>query len=1072
MGKIKKITENELVGGTQNNDVYPVTSVKAVYDESNERLDHILNRRGVVNISTNYNADHIAEVLTLEQAIAKVPSKDRVLGFTGTYLSNTGWMQIQFSGGSISDWDNTNNWISNQDRSTVKSIVFPQSNMVNIDLDNNKVIISAGNLYVTYYNSNSGIIHIQEQQIDISAKLNGNSALFFNLNNNTFEFLNFTEQYDIDDKYYIVALLLDGRIYYLSCDIYVNGKLFGAINAQNKVNDILSKVDLDKIKKFQDNIDTDTLPIIGFSNISIDINTSTHKFTYGTFNVCWGKGNYRWGAPSGSGTFIYKTQDVFASLSYILFNITTNEVAWVSFDSMSAYVGAGNTDWVILEILMNHRPCINCISIKSNGTKCISVADSLGERINDVADSLGDFFGNLVTGSDLVIGYNERDWNTLPINSLGTNFSLTREFNSEILKYVFKCVVRAGAKVPVTYWRSSIKTLNVNIPKGQKFTVGVRYKANNSNDAPIRLEVLGNGTWLNGLGGLGAFCPIQDGQWHYHRAEVSLDSADITSLSFEIFLSTSTAPYTYENDVTIEFTDLLVSTITAPSYALPKNEDDYKVLQEYQTVNGVKWRNLLWTNLVTGSDMGKGYDQANIVAFSTYPTLGGTVERVLDPDNSRYYIKATFPSGTKFTNSNNYVYPSLMKDVSFTGETTEQEFSISFRYKCSPNFIGFCPICNGEFMQILNYGSWGNMNASSIPLVRDNNWHYAHVIVRKTDVSSKVYSIGLFAYFAVGSAVVLEDDLEFGITDIVISPTRFTDFSDVKNPNDFGADTTEGNLTPIVNNIISKYPDAHGCVFMSLGDSITTEGYYINKLRQLLAPSKYYNLAVASATWADRTDTTSYDGDPQFTGDQNQNVLGNQLQKIINNPDVYNVAPDIIIISAGTNDGQPVPISTSLQDIIANIDTHFYANSSAIPITNPTFDDSDTYMNHRKTIAGSMRYVVCKLQEMYPNARIYILTPIQGCHYQRDYGSSIAAKQLYISEVAKHLGIPVIHVGEECGIQADFEYQGAMWTGPSGSNERSGRDLVDGLHPNTSGGWKMAKYIAKKLLNDYVNQSY
>ena len=36
MGKIKKILENELIGGTQNTDVYPVTSTKAVYDEDNE----------------------------------------------------------------------------------------------------------------------------------------------------------------------------------------------------------------------------------------------------------------------------------------------------------------------------------------------------------------------------------------------------------------------------------------------------------------------------------------------------------------------------------------------------------------------------------------------------------------------------------------------------------------------------------------------------------------------------------------------------------------------------------------------------------------------------------------------------------------------------------------------------------------------------------------------------------------------------------------------------------------------------------------------------------------------------
>lgn len=110
MGKIKKILENELAGGTQNIDVYPVTSVKAVYDENNERLDHILARRGMVNVSTNYNEDHIAEVLTLSQAIAKVPSSDRVLGFTMTFLSSDGWKTYQFTGNSISKWSDTTKW--------------------------------------------------------------------------------------------------------------------------------------------------------------------------------------------------------------------------------------------------------------------------------------------------------------------------------------------------------------------------------------------------------------------------------------------------------------------------------------------------------------------------------------------------------------------------------------------------------------------------------------------------------------------------------------------------------------------------------------------------------------------------------------------------------------------------------------------------------------------------------------------------------------------------------------------------------------------------------------------------
>ena len=121
MGKIKKILENELIGGTQSTDVYPVTSVKAVYDEDNERLDHILNRRGVVNISTNYNSDHTAEVLTLSQAIAKVPSSDRVLGFTMTFLSSDGWKNYQFTGTTINNWTDVNNWISFVNDAQLKS---------------------------------------------------------------------------------------------------------------------------------------------------------------------------------------------------------------------------------------------------------------------------------------------------------------------------------------------------------------------------------------------------------------------------------------------------------------------------------------------------------------------------------------------------------------------------------------------------------------------------------------------------------------------------------------------------------------------------------------------------------------------------------------------------------------------------------------------------------------------------------------------------------------------------------------------------------------------------------------
>lgn len=42
MGIIRKIYENELIGGVENTDVYPVTSIKAVYDDKNVTLETLL----------------------------------------------------------------------------------------------------------------------------------------------------------------------------------------------------------------------------------------------------------------------------------------------------------------------------------------------------------------------------------------------------------------------------------------------------------------------------------------------------------------------------------------------------------------------------------------------------------------------------------------------------------------------------------------------------------------------------------------------------------------------------------------------------------------------------------------------------------------------------------------------------------------------------------------------------------------------------------------------------------------------------------------------------------------------
>lgn len=40
-GRIKKIKNNQLIGGTDNTDVYPITSTKAVFDEDNVSQDYL-----------------------------------------------------------------------------------------------------------------------------------------------------------------------------------------------------------------------------------------------------------------------------------------------------------------------------------------------------------------------------------------------------------------------------------------------------------------------------------------------------------------------------------------------------------------------------------------------------------------------------------------------------------------------------------------------------------------------------------------------------------------------------------------------------------------------------------------------------------------------------------------------------------------------------------------------------------------------------------------------------------------------------------------------------------------------
>ena len=110
MGKIKKILENELVGGTQSTDVYPVTSTKAVYDENNVRLDTVLQQIGTGSGCTilAWNTD----IPTTRKTVAESNRKTNLII---SYTTDTGKsITEKYIGTLFSDteWSKDDNWIS------------------------------------------------------------------------------------------------------------------------------------------------------------------------------------------------------------------------------------------------------------------------------------------------------------------------------------------------------------------------------------------------------------------------------------------------------------------------------------------------------------------------------------------------------------------------------------------------------------------------------------------------------------------------------------------------------------------------------------------------------------------------------------------------------------------------------------------------------------------------------------------------------------------------------------------------------------------------------------------------
>lgn len=232
-----------------------------------------------------------------------------------------------------------------------------------------------------------------------------------------------------------------------------------------------------------------------------------------------------------------------------------------------------------------------------------------------------------------------------------------------------------------------------------------------------------------------------------------------------------------------------------------------------------------------------------------------------------------------------------------------------------------------------------------------------------------------------------------------------------------------------------------------MGDSITAikgKRSWVEYCNSILEPELYVNTAINSARWCDYTDTI-YDGAP--ASGSNNNTIGNQVEKILRGKDTNNenykyVAEysdfDIIFIALGTND--------SIGGITENIEDVFTNGNTIVPVANVD----------RTTIRGAFRYTIEMLQTQYPNAQIFICTPIQGYITTRAYANTKKIGD-HLIDLAKRMSVEHINTFE-CGICGIYESSG-----------KNGRDLIDGLHPNENGAVKIGAYNANSIIQKYKN---
>lgn len=204
---------------------------------------------------------------------------------------------------------------------------------------------------------------------------------------------------------------------------------------------------------------------------------------------------------------------------------------------------------------------------------------------------------------------------------------------------------------------------------------------------------------------------------------------------------------------------------------------------------------------------------------------------------------------------------------------------------------------------------------------------------------------------------------------------------------------------------------------------------------QQVQPATCYNYARSGATWTNTAETIRFAMDSSAVVSDN-NVLFNQVVRLLRNSMLGMPDPDVILIMAGTNDAW---FESKRPDIWAmTVEEAFEPSGEQLAKMEP---------NQATSLAQSIRLACETLQRAYPLADIVLLTPMQSTKVPTEKIRRIADM---IESCGLVLGLPVIRLDGEQYLSRSQELKQLTYT-------------KDGVHTNVAGARRIGQKIASLI---------